>query len=282
MTVITRSRLVFPPSAYPDRSSCRKYVPGSTFSTLNWPASSVTASYWSRPWPEPPRRLTLTLRIPCPPGSCTTLPCTVLVVSLTAGAVAPGGVCSCPAHIAAHRPAHINPKGSCLRVFKATSGEFSLDRGWQIHFTANVYSPCKSFESYPESPFNERSQADQRPSVDMRAVFSDIDGTTLIVDFGYTKLRRCRCRTSSRSNTSSSSFFTDKGRKCWNSRYRSVDAVSKVDEEIERLVVPMARENPSWAYDRIVSVLAHLGHRLSDQTVGNRTCSYIKEAWNVP
>ncbi len=33
--------------------------------------------------------------------------------------------------------------------------------------------------------------------------------------------------------------------------------------------VQMARENPSWGYDRIVGALANLGHRLSDQTVGN-------------
>src|SRR5213078_3680346 len=43
----------------------------------------------------------------------------------------------------------------------------------------------------------------------------------------------------------------------------------KVDQETERLVVKMAGENPSWGYDRIVGALANLGHRLSDQTVGN-------------
>ena len=43
----------------------------------------------------------------------------------------------------------------------------------------------------------------------------------------------------------------------------------RVAEEIERLVVRMANENPSWGYDRIVGALANLGHRLSDQTVGN-------------
>ena len=42
-----------------------------------------------------------------------------------------------------------------------------------------------------------------------------------------------------------------------------------MDEETERLVVRMARENPSWGYDRIVGALANLGHRVSDQTVGN-------------
>ena len=31
----------------------------------------------------------------------------------------------------------------------------------------------------------------------------------------------------------------------------------------------MVKENPSWGYDRIVGALANLGHRLSDQTVGN-------------
>jgi transposase InsO family protein len=31
----------------------------------------------------------------------------------------------------------------------------------------------------------------------------------------------------------------------------------------------MARENPSWGYDRIVGAMANLGHQVSDQTVGN-------------
>jgi putative transposase len=31
----------------------------------------------------------------------------------------------------------------------------------------------------------------------------------------------------------------------------------------------MARENSGWGYDRIVGALANLGHRVSDQTVGN-------------
>ena len=31
----------------------------------------------------------------------------------------------------------------------------------------------------------------------------------------------------------------------------------------------MAQENPSWGYDRMVGALANLGHRVSDQTVGN-------------
>ena len=42
-----------------------------------------------------------------------------------------------------------------------------------------------------------------------------------------------------------------------------------MDQEIEDLVVRMARENRSWGYDRIVGALANLGYTISDQTVGN-------------
>ena len=40
-------------------------------------------------------------------------------------------------------------------------------------------------------------------------------------------------------------------------------------QELEALVVRMARENRSWGYDRIVGALANLGYTISDQTVGN-------------
>jgi Homeodomain-like domain len=40
-------------------------------------------------------------------------------------------------------------------------------------------------------------------------------------------------------------------------------------DNIEQLMVRMARDNPSWSYDRIAGALANLGHKLSDQTVGN-------------
>ena len=35
------------------------------------------------------------------------------------------------------------------------------------------------------------------------------------------------------------------------------------------LVLRMARENPSWGYDRIQGALQNLGHQVADQTVGN-------------
>ena len=51
------------------------------------------------------------------------------------------------------------------------------------------------------------------------------------------------------------------------SRFRQRVGRPRIAEEIGRLVVRMAKENPSWGYDRIVGALANLGHRLSDQTV---------------
>ena len=42
-----------------------------------------------------------------------------------------------------------------------------------------------------------------------------------------------------------------------------------IDQELEALVVRMARENRSWGSDRIVGALANLGYTISDQTVGN-------------
>jgi putative transposase len=41
------------------------------------------------------------------------------------------------------------------------------------------------------------------------------------------------------------------------------------DQETSRLIVKMARENPSWGYDRIVGAFANLEHRLTDKPVGN-------------
>ena len=51
------------------------------------------------------------------------------------------------------------------------------------------------------------------------------------------------------------------------SKFRRSMGRPSIDEEIERLVVRMARENPSWGYDQIVGAMANLGHKVSDQTV---------------
>lgn len=39
--------------------------------------------------------------------------------------------------------------------------------------------------------------------------------------------------------------------------------------EIVDLILQFARENPRWGYDRIADALANIGHKVSDQTVGN-------------
>jgi putative transposase len=43
----------------------------------------------------------------------------------------------------------------------------------------------------------------------------------------------------------------------------------RVGKEIVDLVLRFARENLSWGYDRIQGALENLGHKVSDQTVGN-------------
>jgi transposase InsO family protein len=53
------------------------------------------------------------------------------------------------------------------------------------------------------------------------------------------------------------------------SKHRSYPGRPKIDQEIEELIVQMARENSGWGYDRIAGALANLGHNISDQTVGN-------------
>jgi hypothetical protein len=58
-------------------------------------------------------------------------------------------------------------------------------------------------------------------------------------------------------------------RKFDGSRQRGHPGRPRVSPEVEELVVRFARENRSWGYNRIVGALANLGHKVSDQTVGN-------------
>ncbi len=53
------------------------------------------------------------------------------------------------------------------------------------------------------------------------------------------------------------------------SKSRRYPGRPRIDDEIEQWVVRMAKENSDWGYDRIVSAMANLGYRISDQTVGN-------------
>ena len=43
----------------------------------------------------------------------------------------------------------------------------------------------------------------------------------------------------------------------------------RMDKEVVELVLQMARENPTWGYNRIQGALANLGHEISDTTIGN-------------
>ena len=58
-------------------------------------------------------------------------------------------------------------------------------------------------------------------------------------------------------------------RKFAGSKSRRYPGRPRIDDEIEKLVVRMAKENADWGYDRIVGAMANLGYTLSDQTVGN-------------
>ena len=53
------------------------------------------------------------------------------------------------------------------------------------------------------------------------------------------------------------------------SKCRTYPGRPPLGRAVIELVVRMARENPSWGYDRIVGAMTNLGHELSDQTVGN-------------
>ena len=58
-------------------------------------------------------------------------------------------------------------------------------------------------------------------------------------------------------------------RKFDGSKQRAARGRRRVGQEVEDLVVKLARSNAGWGYDRIVGALANLGHSVSDQTVGN-------------
>jgi transposase InsO family protein len=58
-------------------------------------------------------------------------------------------------------------------------------------------------------------------------------------------------------------------RKFDGSKHRTYPGRPPVAREITELIVRMARENSGWGYDRIAGALQNLGHRVSDQTVGN-------------
>jgi hypothetical protein len=58
-----------------------------------------------------------------------------------------------------------------------------------------------------------------------------------------------------------------------------VSGGSRIDPEVETLIVQMARENFGWGYHRIAGALVNLGHEVSDQTdfIATRIANW--QAW---
>jgi len=55
----------------------------------------------------------------------------------------------------------------------------------------------------------------------------------------------------------------------YSDRRKKAPGRPSVPSEVARLVLRMAKENPTWGYDQIQGALANLGQRISDTTVGN-------------
>jgi putative transposase len=53
------------------------------------------------------------------------------------------------------------------------------------------------------------------------------------------------------------------------SSYRKSHGRPLISPKLEKLIVQFAEENPGWGYDRISGALFNIGHKVSDQTVGN-------------
>jgi putative transposase len=66
------------------------------------------------------------------------------------------------------------------------------------------------------------------------------------------------------------------------SKYRKSRGRPRVDEETERLVVRMAKENPGWGYDRIVGAMAHRLPSGSRQRVGKTLSVLTWRYWWRP
>ncbi|MCP4982859.1 MAG: transposase [Gammaproteobacteria bacterium] len=64
-------------------------------------------------------------------------------------------------------------------------------------------------------------------------------------------------------------WYRKLARKFDGSKSRHYPGRPRIDDEIEQLVLRMAKENSDWGYDRIVGAMANLGYTLSDQAVGN-------------
>jgi transposase len=53
------------------------------------------------------------------------------------------------------------------------------------------------------------------------------------------------------------------------SQRRKESGRARITEEVVKLVLKFAKENPTWGYDRIQGALANIGHTISDTSVGS-------------
>jgi putative transposase len=109
-----------------------------------------------------------------------------------------------------------------------------------------------------------------RTKLNRRLRFSDAERATL-GEIGFRLGRRTlsEVATAAQPDTILAWYRRLVARKFDGSQARRGPGRPRIDQDVEGLIVRMARENRSWGYDRIVGALANLGYHVSDQTVGN-------------
>ena len=112
-----------------------------------------------------------------------------------------------------------------------------------------------------------------------RILCNQIDGRMRLTDSERKELAELGAKLGKKALTEIATVATPDTILAWNRKFADQQADTsqppksigrpRVAQEIEDLVIRMARENRSWGYDRIQGALHHLGHTISDQTVGN-------------
>ena len=109
-----------------------------------------------------------------------------------------------------------------------------------------------------------------REQVNGRLLLSDPEKKTL-AEIGYRLGRKALAEVANAAKPDTILGWYRKlvARKFDGSKARRKAGRPQVDDDVEQLIVCMARENPSWGYDRIAGALVNLGYRVSGQTIGN-------------
>ena len=109
-----------------------------------------------------------------------------------------------------------------------------------------------------------------RAQIKGRLLLSDAERKTL-ADIGYRLGRKALedVANAARPDTILGWYRKRVARKFDGAHARHHPGRPRIEPELEKLVVRMAKENVGWGYDRIVGALANLGYTLSDETVRN-------------